>query len=121
MAGRLRLMNNWLLVKMDPESNKTLSGTLFRPEIAYETILRTGVVISVGPGPWAVNKSGECKGFRIPTGLEPGMGVVFNKVVAELTKTAEALHQYVLEEDEALLRPNDVLLVFDPNERPVFE
>jgi len=113
-------MNDWILVKMDPDSNKTLSGTLFKPDEAYETALRTGKVIAVGPGPMA-KKGEEYLGFRIPTGLEPGDGVVFNRVVASLTKTAEALHQHALEEDEALIRPNDVMLVFDHNDPPRFE
>jgi len=120
MTGRLRLMNDWILVKMDPDSKKTLSGTLFKPDEAYETAMRTGRVIDVGPGPMA-KQHGQCLGFRVPTGLEPGDGVLFNRIIASRTKTAEALHQAILEEDECLIRPADILIVFDHNDPPRFE
>jgi len=106
----LRLMNDWILVRMDPDSLEVAHGLLIRPEKAYDTILRTGEVMQVGPGPMAKNTAGECLGSRIPLGVEVGEGVVFNRVIASLTKTAEALHQHVLEKDEALIRPNDILL-----------
>jgi co-chaperonin GroES (HSP10) len=121
MSSRLRLMNDWILVKMDPDSDKTLSGSLFRPENAYETALCTGEVKAVGPGPLARKNEDVYLDKRIPVGVEPGEGVVFNRVVAKLTKTAESLHQFVLEEDEALLRPNDIMLVYDRKEKPRFE
>lgn len=121
MSRGLRLMNDWILVKMDPDSNKTLSGTLYKPDEAYETALRTGKVMAVGPGPLAKKGEDRYLDFRIPVGVEVGEGVVFNRVIAIKTKTAEALHQVVLEEDEALIRPNDILLAFDHSNPPVFE
>jgi co-chaperonin GroES (HSP10) len=112
MKKRLRLLGDNILVKMDPDADKVAGGLLFKPEEAYETILRTGEVIAVGPGRHA--KRGERDlGTRIPLGVEVGEGVVFNRFIASNTKTAEALHQFVLEKSEALIRPNDILLAYD--------
>jgi co-chaperonin GroES (HSP10) len=104
---------------MDPDTTKMASG-LVRPEGAFDTILRTGVVVAVGPGTVA-KKGDRYLDKTIPTGLEPGDGVVFNRVVASMTKTAEALHQAVLSKDECLIRPNDVMLVYDRKEPVRFE
>ena len=113
---RLRPCGNNILVKMDPDSDKVADGLLFKPEGAYDSILRTGEVIDVGPG--AISpKNGE----RVPTGVEKGDGVVFNRFIAGHTKTAEALHQFTLSKDEAIIKPNDVLLVYDRKDPPKIE
>lgn len=114
MSG-LKLMGDRILVKLDPESKKTISGLLFKPDDAHETVFRTGEVIAVGPGRWP-DKGNE----RIPMPVERGEGVLFIKFVATSTKTAESLKVH-LGEDEALLQPNDILLVYDRKEPPVFE
>jgi len=118
---KIRPLNDWVLVQMDPEDNKVSGGLLVRPDIALTTILRTGVVKAVGPGPVAKKGSDTYLDKTVPTGLEPGDGVVFNRVIASMTKTAEALHQAVLSENEALIRPNDILLVYDRKEPLRFE
>lgn len=114
MSRRLRLMGDRILLRMDPESNKVASGLLFKPDDAHETILRTGEVIDVGPGRWA-----EKENKRIPVGVEIGEGVVFVKFVATSTKTAESLQAH-LSKDEALITPNDILLVYDRKDPPRF-
>jgi len=114
MSG-LKLMGDRILVRMDPESEKTISGLLFKPDDAHETVFRTGEVIDVGPGKW-IDKKNE----RIPMPVERGEGVLFIKFVATSTKTAESLKAH-LGDAEALLQPNDVLLVFDRKEFPRFE
>lgn len=110
MSRRLRLMGDRILVRVDPESDMVASGLLFKPDDAHETIIQTGEVLDVGPGRWA-----ERKNERIPVGVEPGEGVVFIKFVATNTKTAQALQAH-LNDNEALLTPNDVLLVYDRRE-----
>jgi co-chaperonin GroES (HSP10) len=107
----LRLMGDRILVKMDPEKDTVAGGVLFKPDDAYETILRTGVVTQVGPGKWT--KDGK---KRMPVGVEVGEGVVFNRFIASDTKTAQALHGAVLEPDEGLLDPKDILVVYDRKE-----
>lgn len=111
---RLRLMGDRILVKIDPESEKTASGLLFKPDDAHETIVQTGEVIDVGPGRWA-----EKEHRRIPVGVEPGEGVVFVKFVATSTKTAESLKAH-LSKDEAILQPGDILLAYDRSDPPQF-
>jgi len=112
MKKRLRLMGDNILIRLDTESEKTSSGIIFRPNEAMETILRTGEVISVGPGRWAKNKDIDLD-MRIPMVVEVGEGVIINRFIASNTKTAETLHQFILDEDEALIKASDILLVYD--------
>jgi co-chaperonin GroES (HSP10) len=115
MKKKLRLVGDNILIKMDPDSDKTASGILFKPADALETILLTGVVAAVGPGKWA--KRGDRNlSTRIPVGVEVGEGVVFNRFIASNTKSAEALHQFALDADEALIKAGDILLVYDRKE-----
>ena len=116
---KLQLLNDWLLVKMDPESNVMGSG-LVKPDGAYESVLRTGKVMATGPGMLAKKDSDTYIDQRIPTGLEVGDGVVFNRFLASRTKIAAALQQAALSPDEALIRPNDELVVFDHKNPPRF-
>lgn len=115
MKKKLRLMGDNILVRMDAESNRTASGVLFKPDDALETILRTGEVIAVGPGKFA-KRGDQDLNTRVPICVEVGEGVVFNRFVATHTKTAEALHQFALDKDEALIKPSDILLVYDRKE-----
>ena len=98
--------NDWILIKMDPESDMVAGGLLHKPETAHDTINRTAEVLAVGPG--KLNTSGK----RNPLGVSPGDGVVFGKFVATKTRTAEALLQY-LGKDEALIRESDVLVTYE--------
>lgn len=107
MRQKMKIMGDRILLRLDPESKKTVSGVLYKPDDAHDTILRTGEVIGVGPGRWAQERD-----VRKPVGVELGEGVVFIKFVATSTKTAEAIQPY-LDGDEALISVNDVLLVYD--------
>ena len=118
MSRRLRLLGDRVLIKMDPESDMMASGLLHKPEVAHDGIMRTAEVMQVGPGKWK-EKKGMPTRERIPVGVEVGEGVVFIKFVADSTKTAQAL-QFHLEKDEAILSPNDVLLVYDRKNPPEF-
>jgi co-chaperonin GroES (HSP10) len=118
---KLRLLGDYVLVRMDPDTDKVAGGVLYKPDAAFETLLRTGEVLALGPGKEA-KRNGMPTGKRLPIDLKIGDGVVFNRFIASNTKTAEAMHrQHVLDENEALIRPNDVLLVFDREEAPRFE
>jgi len=108
MQKKLRLMGDNILIKFDKESELTSSGIIARPTDAMETIYRSGEVVAVGPG--KRSKKGD---NLIPLGVEVGDGVILNRFVATNTKTAEALHQFVLDTDEGLIKGGDILLVYD--------
>lgn len=112
--GQVNPHNDWILIKMDPESDMVASGLLHKPETAHEGVLRTAEVIKVGPGKFPTK--GDA---RIPVGVEPGEGVVFVKFLADTTKTAQAI-QHHLGPDEALIKAGDVLLAYDRKENPEF-
>ena len=115
MKKALRLMGDNILVRLDPDSEKTSSGIIIRPKDAMETIMRTGVVIGVGPGRYA-KKGDHDLDRRLPMMVEVGEGVILNRFIASNTKTAEALQQCVLDGDEALIKASDILLVYDRRE-----
>lgn len=108
----MRVLNDWIHIKLDPDEEKV--GTLYKPQGAYDHILRTAEVLQVGPGK-------RCKDVdrREPMGVEPGEGVVFIRFVADSTKTAQSI-QATLGEDEALIRVGDVMLVYDRKDPPRF-
>ena len=108
MQKRLRLMGDNILVRLDEDSELTSSGIIVRPTDAMETIFRTGEVVAVGPG--RRSKKGD---NLVPVGVEVGEGVVLNRFVVTNTKTAEALHQFILETDEGLIKGSDILLLYD--------
>jgi len=111
----MQLLGNTVLIKLDPESNKTKSGVLFKPEGACEDVLRTGVVVDVGPGKYLTDDTMA----RQPMDVKVGDGVVFVKFVATHTETAKGIREY-LKEDEALLQLSDIMLVFDHGNPPEF-
>ena len=108
----MKVLNDWIHIKLDPDEEKV--GTLYKPQGAYDHILRTAEVLQVGPGKW-VGDTGK----REPMGLEPGDGVVFIRFVADSTKTAQSI-QAKIGENEALIRQSDVMLVYDRKEPPRF-
>jgi co-chaperonin GroES (HSP10) len=113
----LRLQNDSILVKMDPEAELVTSGLLVKPQIAHEHVLRTGKVMQVGPGKWA-RKGERALNKRVRPDIEEGDGVLFIKFL-NMTETNKAL-QVHLGEDEIILRPDDILLVFDHDDPPEF-
>ena len=110
----MKLMRDCILVALDPEPNTTVSGLLFKPEIANEHILRTAKVVQVGPGKWV-----GCPAVRAPVGVEPGEGVVIIKFVATHTETAKSI-QSVIGKELAIIHPEDILLAFDHADHPEF-
>jgi co-chaperonin GroES (HSP10) len=110
----MKLMNDCILVALDPESNKMASGLLFKPENANEHVLRTAKVVQVGPGKWIGGTA-----IRAPMEVQPGDGVVFIKFVATHTETAKSI-QSVVGKDLAIIHPEDILLAFDHDNPPEF-
>ena len=118
--SKLRLLHDQILVKLDPETDKIAGGLLVKPDAAFETLLRTGEVLAMGPGAEA-KRHGLPTGKRIPIDLEVGEGVLFNRFIASDTKTAQMMHrQHILDKDEALIRPSDVILAYDRADAPEF-
>jgi co-chaperonin GroES (HSP10) len=110
----MKMMNDCILVALDPESNSMAGGLLIKPESANEHILRTAKVLQVGPGKWIGDPS-----CRIPMEVKPGDGVVFIKFVATNTETAKSI-QDVVGKDLAIIHPEDVLVAFDHDDPPEF-
>jgi chaperonin GroES len=96
---KIRPMNDWILVKMDPI--ETMVGSIFVP---IGTVNRKATVLAVGPG------KEEPSGVRQPVGVEPGDRVVFHRSHGEHLQGKQLVG--VLGEDHLLIRPGDVLLVF---------
>ncbi|CAB4131230.1 GroES chaperonin family [uncultured Caudovirales phage] len=110
----MKLMNDCILVSLDPEKDTMASGLLIKPESAHEHIFRTAKVIQVGPGKYVTGKP-----IRMPVGVVPGDGVVFIKFVATSTETAKSIQKEV-GQDQAIIHPDDILLVFDHANPPEF-
>lgn len=110
----MRLMHDWIRVKVTAETGKIKSGLLFKPEDAHETIMQTGIVVETGPGRWSDKGS-----KRVPLTVKPGDGVLFIKFVVTTTQNAKAINQY-LNNQEGLIREGDILLAFDPANAPEF-
>jgi co-chaperonin GroES (HSP10) len=101
-------LNDNILIQVDPELDKvaTESGvTLYKPQGSHEHVLNTGVVLKTGMGKKYDNKV-------VPTGVEPGDGVLFITFVAGYTETSKAVQQ-IVGKDQAIIKPNDILLVYD--------
>lgn len=112
----IRPMNDNILIQVDPEANQiaTESGvTLYKPDGACEHVLNTGVVLATGPG--RKYDSGKI----VPTGVEPGDGVLFIKFIATYTETGKSI-QHVIGKNKAMIKPGDVLLVYDRKNPPKF-
>jgi chaperonin GroES len=109
-VSKLRLNEDWVLVEMDGEVERT-SGGIIKPDESYEHVLRTGTVVSVGPG----KTSGDS---RLPMEVSKGEGVLFIRFLAD-TKTSESLQQYI-GKDHVLLKEDDVLLAYDRSEKVAF-
>jgi len=112
----IRPLNDNILIQVDAEVDKiaTESGvTLYKPQGACEHVLNTGVVLATGAG------KKHSSGKIVPTGVAPGDGVLFIKFVASYTETSKAV-QHVIGKNKAIIKPNDILLVFDREKPPKF-
>jgi co-chaperonin GroES (HSP10) len=111
----MQLLGNTVLVRLDSESNKTLSGTLFKPDGAHEHVLRTGEVVDVGLGKYLQ----EDQRTRMPFDIKVGEGVVFVKFLADKTGTAQGIQKFI-PEGHAILQLSDIMLAYDRSDPPEF-
>lgn len=113
----IRPANDNILIRVDEESEVTAGG-LIKPADATESVQGTAEVLAVGPGLWTKPKNGGPP-ERISTGVEKGDGVVFIKYLAK-TRTNEQLSQWHLGVRELLIKPGDVLLIYNRKDPPRF-
>jgi len=100
-----------ILVRFDEETDKVGEGLLFKPASATEHIFAKAEVLSVGPGKWS-----EKGRKHAPMLVNPGDGVVLVKYLAK-TRTGEYV-QYVLGDNQLVIKPSDILFVYDRNDPP---
>lgn len=102
---KLRPINDWVLVKMDPIPEKM--GSLFT---VHGDRVRQGIVLSHGPGR-------KVKGRYIPIGIEKGERVVFFRETLEHQQGKQIVASLKdLGEDLGLIKGSDILFVIAPGE-----
>ena len=75
MPGLRRTLNGWLLIRADPENERTESGLIVKPPGACEHLFRLGTAVMVSDG-WApTSKPGRWK--RVPCPISVGARVLF--------------------------------------------
>lgn len=105
-----RPLRETVLIQVDPAP--TMRGAIVLPDDA-EPRIRTGVVLSVGPGRWV----GKKKKTRERIGVEPGERVAFLQMHmdtpsgAQLTETIRQLGDNI-----GLLADRDILFAMPANE-----
>lgn len=103
-------LNGWMLVEMDPLSEKTEGGLLYKPSPdSKEHLLRKGTVLKVSDG-WVYKPDGRCRPLSCP--LKPQARILFSalhgdKIYFRHFKDMLGSENYVL------LKPEDVLLYDD--------
>ena len=111
----IKPIGDHILIEVDPETDQIATETgvkLYKPQGACEHVLNTGVVLATGPG------IKGAKGIQ-PTGVEPGDGIVFIKFVATYTETGKSI-QHAIGKNRSIIKPNDILLVYDRKHPPKF-
>lgn len=109
MVADIRPMNDVVLVKLDPPDK--LSDVIITPGTVKE-LTRKGTVLRVGRGRHKLVKAGGSKTMFVPTQLQPGDRITF---MAAAVDTQRA--NYYLDNDQALIREEDVLFTFEGNIR----
>jgi co-chaperonin GroES (HSP10) len=112
MSQLVRLLTDRVHVRLDPRKEKT-SGGLLIPETTAQAV-RTGVVLHVGPGRYVKVRRRGTQDYREvlrSTVVTPGERVAFF-IASVDTKTGKAVSHY-LQEDERVIREDDILFVFD--------
>lgn len=110
---KVRPMNDWVLVRLDPMP-KTV-GSIVMPDIVSARDTHTATVISTGPGRSLPG------GARAPMEVQEGDKVCFHRWNLE-HKNGKAIG-HVLEEmgeDVALVKEADILFVWPPDEEHTF-
>lgn len=100
--SRVKALNDWALVKVDPLPKENTQGGILLVE---PHMVRTGVVVNVGKG-----KLYHDQVYR-PTQLKPGERIAFFAGTMD-TKQGKAI-SHKLDDDHALVRETDALFVIE--------
>jgi co-chaperonin GroES (HSP10) len=103
----IRLLNDNVMIRLEPESETTASGLIIKPQDKHEHVFRAGRVVQVGPGGWA-----EEDEVRKPMFCKEGMRVLFVKFVATHTQSARHV-QSIIGKDHAIIKDYDAMLELD--------
>lgn len=98
---KLTLFHDWVHIKVDPAPTQSSGGI----HLVGAVPIRMATVLAIGPG------KRNRKGVLIPMELKVGDRFPFFKAVTE-TKQGHAL-ELLLDDNEALIRENDVLFIAD--------
>jgi len=107
VVADLRPLNDVVLVKLDPPDK--LSDVIVTPD-TVSGYTRKGTVLRVGPGRHKLTKAGTGKTKFVPTQLQPGDRIAFMAAAVDTQKA-----NYTLDDDQALIREEDVLFTFEGN------
>jgi co-chaperonin GroES (HSP10) len=118
---KFRPLNDWLLVKLDPDKNETPGGLI----TIHGERHRTGTVLEAGPGAYRkqythMGGPGDTSKFREvfkPTEVKPGDVVTFWRENLE-HKSGQETNEHIvhlLGDDMGIVRENDVLF-YEPRE-----
>ena len=118
VVDRLRLLHDWVIVRLDPESDIMSSG-LYKPQGSNEHSFMTGTVYKTGPGEWGTKPDDDNRYRRKPVGVERGQKVLFIKFLS-LVETTKAVRQ-IIGKEFGLMRPQDILLINAPGQREWFK
>ena len=97
---KVRPINDWILIELKPL--ETQVGSIIVPNGVY---FRKATVLATGPGKLLEN------GVRKPTGVVPGELVLLPRAYAEVSQGRLLLQE--LGDNQLLVKPEDILLVFD--------
>ena len=103
--ANLRPMGPWVLVKVNPFTEKTKGGIYLPDGNAEERVgYRTGKVLAVGPGYYNEGKKAT-KAKYLPLDLEVGETVAFRGFLHDVNKN----HQGLDDPDQSLIHANDIV------------
>jgi len=109
----IRLLDDRILVKFNPleEKSRLMQNGLFAPEGAVDDVHQWGTVLATGPGKLIVK--GPHAGTYRPIGVKPGDHVLYIRFLKH-THTGQSLRfAEVLEDDQFIIREDDVLACED--------
>jgi chaperonin GroES len=109
----VRPLSDVLVVRLE-KARTTTAGGLIRPDTRQHPI-RIGRVLQAGPGRrWKDRRTGQWSFW--PTEAKPGDRVVFLAALLQTREGRQRSTSYSLDDDEALIRETDVLLVIDQDD-----
>lgn len=107
---KITVINGWVLVRADPDSERTASGLLVKPQKAREHLFMRGTVLSVSDG-WKPGKSGV-KWKPVPCPIPVGARVAFLWFYSD--HPCAGFRAWLGDDSIIPLKMEDVLLYDDP-------